>query len=133
MFYCEECRVKNNWPRPVSFPFCTISRGRCEVCNKTKDNYDVPARYLKSDKSKENEAFEKTLQDEFKRKAEELSIDHVYGPFAGRTNNVLTNQLRQIKIEKNGEVDWVATYDLRLKAQLGHYQQEELKRDRTIR
>ncbi len=43
MFYCEVCRVKNNWPRSIS-----RSRGACEVCDEIGDCYDIASSYLSS-------------------------------------------------------------------------------------
>jgi hypothetical protein len=41
MFFCEECRVKNNWPGIIE-----ASYGPCEVCGKTAECYDVPSSRL---------------------------------------------------------------------------------------
>lgn len=41
MFYCEEDRKKNGWPKGFS-----ISRGKCEICNHIRDCYDVPSKNL---------------------------------------------------------------------------------------
>lgn len=41
MFFCEECRVANDWPG-----IRLASRGKCEVCEKVADCYDVPSSYL---------------------------------------------------------------------------------------
>lgn len=41
MFYCDKCRVKNQWPD--SF---IRSHGRCEMCGKTASCNDVPSKYL---------------------------------------------------------------------------------------
>lgn len=38
MFYCEDCAKKNEWPQGFG-----RSRGRCEVCEKPRDCYDVPS------------------------------------------------------------------------------------------
>lgn len=41
MFYCEKCRVKAEWPKSLrGFP---DSHGRCEMCGKGADCYDVPS------------------------------------------------------------------------------------------
>jgi len=41
MFYCRTCQRKNGWPQ--SF---THSYGRCEVCKKPADCYDIPSSQL---------------------------------------------------------------------------------------
>lgn len=38
MFFCEKCRAKNDWPGSLA-----RSHGRCEVCRKVADCYDVPS------------------------------------------------------------------------------------------
>lgn len=42
MFYCEPCRVKNNWPHAIGFG----SAGHCEVCNTVAVCHDVPSSRL---------------------------------------------------------------------------------------
>jgi uncharacterized protein YeaC (DUF1315 family) len=42
MFYCEGCRVKNDWPDGYA-----LSRGKCEVCGKNAVCYDVHHSLLK--------------------------------------------------------------------------------------
>lgn len=41
MFYCESCRVENNWPTGFS-----QSRGPCELCGITEVCYDLPSSWL---------------------------------------------------------------------------------------
>jgi hypothetical protein len=50
MFYCEEDRIKNDWP-------CSLmqSYGRCELCGKTAVCYDRPSSSLPDPKSKPKE------------------------------------------------------------------------------
>lgn len=36
MFYCEDCRIKNQWPTGFA-----MSHGPCEVCGKVSICYDV--------------------------------------------------------------------------------------------
>lgn len=38
MFFCEDCKIKNKWPG-----FIPQSYGKCEVCGKTDECYDVPS------------------------------------------------------------------------------------------
>lgn len=42
MFFCEPCRVKNNWPHAIGFG----SAGHCEVCNTVAVCHDVPSSRL---------------------------------------------------------------------------------------
>ena len=37
MFYCEACRVKNEWPRAIS-----TGRGPCALCRREGPCHDVP-------------------------------------------------------------------------------------------
>lgn len=41
MFYCEACRIKQQWPEGM-----TGSYGKCEVCGKIARCYDVPSSHL---------------------------------------------------------------------------------------
>lgn len=41
MFYCKRCQEKNSWPEGLG-----RSYGRCEVCGKTAECYDVASKYL---------------------------------------------------------------------------------------
>lgn len=41
MFYCDPCRVKNNWPEGLLY-----SLGKCELCNTRALCYDRPSRSL---------------------------------------------------------------------------------------
>lgn len=38
MFYCNQCKDKNDWPESIA-----RSHGRCEVCGKSRDCNDVPS------------------------------------------------------------------------------------------
>lgn len=73
-----------------------------------------------------------TVQNEFERKAKDLIIARQHGQFSGRMHVELTKALQNIFVYRNGEVDWVLTYEVRLRAQHEHYKSEELKRDRRI-
>lgn len=41
MFFCEACKIKNNWPGIIP-----MSYGPCEMCRKTGPCYDVPSSAL---------------------------------------------------------------------------------------
>jgi len=81
-----------------------------------------------------NQLFKKkasqAVQNEFERKAKDLIIARQSGPFAGRMDVQLTEALQKIFVYRDGEVDWVLTYEVRLQAQEGHYKIEQFKRDR---
>lgn len=53
MFYCEECRIKNDWPKSLF-----MSCGPCEICGESRSCYDVkssklpPAKVTKVEKPK---------------------------------------------------------------------------------
>jgi len=41
MFYCHPCALKRSWPESLS-----RSYGRCEMCGRSRECYDVPSQYL---------------------------------------------------------------------------------------
>lgn len=41
MFYCEDCRRRNQWPKSP-----TLSAGNCEVCGFLETCYDTPSKLL---------------------------------------------------------------------------------------
>lgn len=41
MFYCEDCRVKNDWPESFA-----RSKGNCECCGDRADCFDTPSSRL---------------------------------------------------------------------------------------
>lgn len=51
MFYCDKCRVENEWPAEFS-----QSRGPCEVCGKSALCNDVPSSWLPDRKPARNKA-----------------------------------------------------------------------------
>lgn len=51
MFFCEDCRSKNNWPDSIR-----RSNGKCEVCDEPNSwCYDVPSKYLPIRREDKNE------------------------------------------------------------------------------
>lgn len=42
MFYCDDCKTKNNWPEAIAFK----SHGNCEVCGENRICHDVPSKHL---------------------------------------------------------------------------------------
>ena len=132
MFFCESCRVKNKWPKNLGWPHMGLSQGSCEICKAWGVNHDVPSSALTPDSEKPayQKQMEKIVEEEFRRKAEDLIIARQFGPHAGKMDIELTSQLQQIRIRKNGEINWQATYNMMLLAQQGHYEDEIRKRDR---
>lgn len=41
MFFCNPCKIENGWPG-----LWTSSYGKCEVCNKVTECYDIPSKHL---------------------------------------------------------------------------------------
>lgn len=41
MFFCEECKQRNNWPGIWAFSY-----GDCEICGTRAHCYDVPSKHL---------------------------------------------------------------------------------------
>lgn len=132
MFYCEDCRLKKGWPLPVIHPFYIMHHGECDVCHREKDNYNVPKVYLIPEEKQTavQKVLEEIEQEEFKKKAESLQIVFVYGPQRGKVHQEQTKQLREIVVMRNNVIDWRATYEVRLMAQMGHYRTEEINRDK---
>ncbi len=58
MFYCEPCRVENNWPKSM---LAYISRGMCEICETVQSCYDIPSKDLPLPKGDNVEMKEKYL------------------------------------------------------------------------
>jgi hypothetical protein len=56
MFFCEECRKKNDWPTSLGYPFMGVSYGRCEICKKTDECHDVPSSRLPERKKEQGDA-----------------------------------------------------------------------------
>lgn len=125
MLYCEDCRVKRKWNKPSTFPFCTFGSGQCELCNKRKDCYDYPSLFAKPDSQKtfEEKQLDKALQMDYRGRAEEMVITFVSGPRAGAIDHVRTADMKKMVIKNGNEVDWYATYELRLRLQEGYKKQ----------
>src|SRR6266566_541325 len=133
MIFCEDCRIKKNWPRATGFPYVGISQStKCEICNRIGTNHDVPASMLtpESKKTFEEKMVGKAMQEGYKDKAENLVVVHVSGSEAGKLNHEKTASLRSILVKSNGVVDWYWTYKMRVMAQEGYQKDEEDKRNR---
>jgi hypothetical protein len=104
---------------------------KCEVCGKHTDCNDVPGLELvpDSEKSTEQRLLAQAMNNAYREKAEALVVTNVSGTRAGNLNHEKTDQLRKMFIKVGTEVDWRATYELRLVAQQGYQRDEENKRN----
>lgn len=69
MFYCEPCRIKNNWPESFG-----RSRGPCEMCGKNAICWDRPSSSLPEGTSDE------TKSDIVQKMASDLGIPFINLP-----------------------------------------------------
>ena len=129
MLYCEDCRVAKKWNYPSTVPFHNHYVATCEVCRWNKDCYDYPAIYAKPKESwtQEEIMLDKRLQHEYHQKAESLIVAHATGRHAGSINPMFTEGLKNLTVGTNGEIDWYATYELRVKFQENYSKMEKRK------
>ena len=133
MKFCEDCRIKKNWPRSTGFPYIGIAlNSKCEVCGKHTDCNDVPGLELvpESDRTTEQRLLAQAMNNAYREKAEAVVVTFISGSRAGNLNHEKTDQIRKIFVKTNGEVDWFSTYNLRLKVQEGYEKDEQIKRDK---
>lgn len=128
MNYCEECRTKKKWPRPMTYPYHRTSYERCGVCQRHRECYDVPALFLRPNQTVEEIILSKAIQNEYRKKALEMVITYVGGPNNGRIDNHSTEELHKVFAKRDGEIDWYGTYELRQTIQHGYLKMAELKR-----
>ena len=132
MLYCENCRIQKNWPRSAGYPFIgVVSNSRCEQCGARGDCNDVPALKLvpESDRTTEQRLLAQAMNNAYREKAEALVVTNESGSRAGNLNHEKTEQLRKTFVKVGTEVDWQATYELRLTIQQGWQKDEENKRN----
>jgi len=130
MLFCEDCRVRKQWRKHGAFPLAGHSpNSLCDVCGHRTDCHDVPTMRLipESELTAEQKLLGKMMNQSYHEKCEELVID-----FGGIKNNNLTNYLQQMFIKRDGEIDWLETYQLRLVAQRNIRASEESKRNRRL-
>lgn len=130
MIFCEDCRIKNGWPRAAGFPYAGISENaNCEICKRIGIHHDVPGSMLtpNSQKTFEEKTVSKIMEEAFQDKAENLVVTHL----SGRLDHEKTDLLKKIFVKNNGVVDWYWTYKLRVVAQQGYRRDEESKRNRA--
>jgi hypothetical protein len=122
MFFCEDCRAKNNWPDGL------IQQERCEKCGKNKLCYDVPSVMLipEQDRTIEQTTILKMVMDSYRDRAEQIVITSL----DGRQDHRMTEMVRKVFSYRNKEVDWYATYQARLTVQERYQQTERAIRDR---
>ncbi len=132
MQYCEECRVKRKLPRNPAWPYHgVLNSDKCELCLREGIAvHSVPLNYLKrpEDLDSNEKAVDNVQQEVYRLKCEELAIYYSRGPMAGRINESATKELNQVFLYRNGQVDWVHTFELRLKAREGYNKSEERKK-----
>src|SRR5260370_216278 len=98
MIFCEDCRIKNSWPRAAGFPYVGIAKdAKCEICNRAGIHHNVPASMLtpESKKTFEEKTVAKIMQEGFKDKAENLTVVHL----SGRVDHEKTELLRKIFVK----------------------------------
>lgn len=123
MKFCDECRVKNQWPRNKAFPYVgLIPYGQCEVCRKYDQLNNVPVNELKPKETQDEKRVDNMRQIMYRNLAEELAIYWESGPRAGQINEQETAELKRIFVWTDSgktTIDWYATYELRLVARNG--------------
>lgn len=128
MRFCEQCRQKNNWPKNKAFPFVgLLSYAQCEVCRKQGETHEVDSREIFKKNTDDEKRVDSMRNMLYRNFAEELAIYFETGPKAGRINEHETAELKKILVQVDGQVDWEATYNLRLVAK-NAAQSEALKR-----
>ena len=132
MLYCEECRIKNKWRMPATYPYHAGEHGRCESCRKHKNCYNVPALFLKEPETAEEKLLDKGIQEAYKEKCADMVVCFTQGRLAGHLNHRLTEAMQKVFVNKGDNIDWYSTYQLRLRLQEGYRKDEEIKSRRTI-
>lgn len=134
MKYCEPCRVAKKYLMPGTSPYHDIELAKCEICHKQRQCYDYPALFIrpKSELSVEEITLDKQIQTEYAQKAEDLIISYCSGRQAGHIDHERSKLLRQVVVERAGQPDWYATYQVRKKIQEGYRKQDEIKYRRTL-
>lgn len=127
MRYCETCRLKKKLPRNNGFPFVgLIQSGECDFC-RTRHIQVHDVELKKTDTTNEK-VVDKVKQDVYRMKCAELAIYFASGPRKGTLNVGATEELKQIEIRVNGEIDWVSTFELRVRARDSYTEVESKQR-----
>jgi hypothetical protein len=126
MLFCEQCRVKHGHSKHPAWPYIGVVDGKCEYCFKFGPGHEVPKNYLRPEHSKtvNEKVVDKVQQDVYHLKCQELSI---YYARSQRIDELATSDLHKLFLYRNNEVDWVATYELRVLARDGYTKSEEKK------
>lgn len=125
MVFCEDCRIKKGYAKHPAWPYVGVLQyAKCEICWKRDEAHDVPRTYLRPEhlKTTNEKAVDIVQQDVFRLKCEELSI---YNPRTQKIDETMTKQLNEVFAHRKDEVDWVATYELRLIARDGYTKSKE--------
>jgi hypothetical protein len=126
--FCEQCRLKHGHSKHPAWPYIgVVEHGKCEYCYKYGPGHEVPKTYLRPEhlKTRNEIVVDKVQQDVYYLKCQELSIYHARSQ---RIDELATSDLRKLFLYRNGEVDWVATYELRVLARDGYTKSEEFKK-----
>lgn len=86
MFYCDPCRIKNEWPEMIGFLFMA-SRGKCEMCGKHAACHDVPSSHLSNPEHEETNDMRITSDKPFTSTIAIIKPDAVA---AGKVGAILT-------------------------------------------
>jgi hypothetical protein len=120
MIYCEDCRVKEDLKKPLTYPYHKYSLQECEICHLKRFCYDYPALLTKKTYDSNEKLLDKAIQNEYRRMCEEFIIAYVKGTYAGATDHLETMNVKKAFIHKDGEVDWYGTYELRKRIREGY-------------
>lgn len=128
MLICEDCRTRNNWFRKNA-----VETGDCEWCWSRNCQVSEITSFIRDQIPEIALELRKITQrqrnEDFKTMAEALCVFDTYGPKAGSFNNELTSQLRQIVVQVNGQTDWEATYQRRLRLKDAILKTETFEKD----
>jgi hypothetical protein len=128
MLFCEDCRLKKNWPRAASYPYAGAKENsKCEVCGKSKDCHDVPGSKLTpvSERNFSERILDQVMEQGYEDRANNLIVTYV----DGKTDYKKTEILKKMFVRINGKIDWLETYRLRKTAQEQIQKSEQMKRD----
>lgn len=90
MFYCEQCRIANEWPTGIF-----KSRGPCEICGNVRDCYDRPSSSLPA----HNEVRKVSLMPLEGERLDEFKIEDLLAPQHYRAIRVISQSPRRVVVE----------------------------------
>lgn len=128
MIFCEDCRVRNNYPRNPGYPFIGLkSDAQCEICRRWRECHDVNKKDIFEPETKYEKHVDSIRQMLYRMKCDNLKAYFYSGPRRGEIDEQATELFKRAFRYKNGEVDWVATYEIRAAAVQGHKLKQEGK------